>query len=39
MFMSSKINKSGIKIVVGGETITLYFDPKFRFTRAKTKNI
>ena len=36
---NSELNKNGVKINVGGEVITLYFDQKFRFEQTKTKNI
>ena len=37
MFADSKINKNGIKIIVGGETITLYFDQSLDLHGQKQK--
>ena len=33
----SELNKNGIKIIIGGETVTLYFDQNFDFNEQKQK--
>ena len=37
MLVNSKLDKNGVKIIVGGETVTLYFDQNIDLNEQKQK--